>query len=80
MSLQSNLAELLAGPGEVPFNESRAYNIQVRQEDAPYRFVDGEFLERFLDSSEDVQRKAVKGLDTDIERVRGLLEALRRMH
>jgi DNA damage-binding protein 1 len=43
------------------------------------RFVDGEMIERFLDVSEDVQRKAIEGLGVELEDVRGLVEGLRRL-
>ena len=44
------------------------------------RFVDGEFVERFLDQSEEVQAKAIEGLGVELEEVRGLIEGLRRLH
>jgi DNA damage-binding protein 1 len=52
----------------------------VRESEEPYRFVDGEFLERFLDADEEVQRKAVEGLGVGVEEMKGLVEGLRRLH
>ncbi|KAJ4301385.1 hypothetical protein N0V90_003477 [Kalmusia sp. IMI 367209] len=80
MTLQSNLGELVHALGDLPFAKYRAYKNHVRESDEPFRFVDGEFLERFLDAEESVQRKAVEGLGVDVEEMRGLVEGLRRMH
>jgi DNA damage-binding protein 1 len=62
------------------FAKYRAFKNQVREEDEPTRFVDGELIERFLDVEEDVQRKAIEGLGVELEDVRGLVEGLRRLH
>jgi DNA damage-binding protein 1 len=62
------------------FAKYRAFKNQVREEEEPMRFVDGELIERFLDCEEDVQRHAIEGLSVDLEDVRGLVEGLRRLH
>ncbi|KAF2855653.1 DNA damage-binding protein 1 [Plenodomus tracheiphilus IPT5] len=80
MTLQSNLGNLVQAPGDMEFAKFRAFRNQVRQEDEPMRFVDGELVERFLDVGEEVQRKAVEGLGVDVEEVKGLVEGLRRLH
>ena len=80
MTLQSNLADLVKTPGDIPFAKYRAFKNQVREADEPYRFVDGDLIERFLDVPEEVQKAAVEGLDRDIEEVRSLVETLRRLH
>ncbi|KAF2473956.1 uncharacterized protein BDR25DRAFT_257002 [Lindgomyces ingoldianus] len=80
MTLQSNLAELIHSPGDIPFSKFRAYKNQVREEEEPYRFVDGDLIERFLDESGEVQQKAIEGLGMDVESVRGMVEGLRRLH
>jgi len=80
MTLQSNLADLVHTLGDVPFARYRAFKNQVRASEEPYRFVDGEFVERFLDEEESVQRKAVEGLGVGIEEVKALVEGLRRLH
>jgi DNA damage-binding protein 1 len=80
MTLQTNLADLVHTPGDMPFAKYRAFKNQVREADEPFRFVDGELIERFLDLNEDVQSKAVAGLGVDVESVRGLVEGLRRLH
>lgn len=80
MTLQSNLGNLVAAPGDVEFAKFRAFKNQVREEEEPMRFVDGELIERFLDASEEIQQKAVEGLGQDVEEVKGLVETLRRLH
>jgi len=80
MSLQANMAELVQSPGHVPFNRYRAFKSQVRETEEPNRFVDGELIERFLDCSSEVQERAVQGLEVDVEEVKTMVEALRRLH
>ncbi|TKA64635.1 hypothetical protein B0A49_06908 [Cryomyces minteri] len=80
MRLQASMAELVKSPGDVPFNKYRAFKNQVREAEEPMRFVDGEFVERFLDCSAEVQEKVVEGLGMDVEDVRGMVEGLRRLH
>ncbi|KAF2754570.1 hypothetical protein EJ05DRAFT_145236 [Pseudovirgaria hyperparasitica] len=80
ITLQNNLAECVQTPGNVPFNKFRAYRTQVRDTEEPFRFVDGDLIERFLDCSPEVQETAVQGLEANVEEVRSMVEALRRLH
>ncbi|KAI5270696.1 hypothetical protein E4T47_06014 [Aureobasidium subglaciale] len=80
MRLQENMAEKVQSPGNVPFNRYRAYKTSVRESDEPNRFVDGELIERFLDCDEQLQESIVQGLSVDVEEVRSIVEALRRLH
>jgi DNA damage-binding protein 1 len=80
MTLQSNLGTIVPAPGDMDFARYRAFKNQVREAEEPYRFVDGELVERFLDLSEGEQAMACKGLGRDLEFVRGLVEGLRRLH
>ena len=80
MTLQSNLGSLVAAPGDMQFAKFRALKNAVREEEEPMRFVDGELVERFLDVSEEVQKKAIEGLGVDLEEARALIEGLRRLH
>jgi len=80
MTLQTNLAEIVQTPGDMPFAKYRAFKNQVREAEEPFRFVDGELIERFLDLDESVQSKVVEGLGVDVENIRGLVEGLRRLH
>lgn len=81
MTLQSALAPLVQTPGNVPFNAYRAFKSQVRAADEPFRFVDGELVEKFLDLDDDLAREVVKELAEgwDLEGVRGVVEGLRRL-
>ena len=64
----------------MPFNKYRAFKNQVRESEEPNRFVDGDLIERFLDCAAEVQEKVVQGLGVDVEEVRSMVEALRRLH
>jgi DNA damage-binding protein 1 len=80
MTLQSNLGTIVPAPGDMDFARYRAFKNQVRESEEPYRFVDGELVEKFLDLSEEQQTAACEGLGRDVEEVRGLVEGLRRLH
>jgi DNA damage-binding protein 1 len=80
MQLQANLASLAVSPGNIPFNQFRAYRNQTRQAEEPMRFVDGELVERFLDLDAHLQEQAVEGLGVEVEEVRDIVEGLRRLH
>ncbi|KAF2428256.1 hypothetical protein EJ08DRAFT_735649 [Tothia fuscella] len=79
MQLQANLAECVASPGNIPFNFFRGFRNQIRQAEEPMRFVDGELIEKFLDCSDEVQERVVRGLGVEVGEVRDLVEGLRRL-
>ena len=80
------MASLVESPGKVPFNSYRAFKNTVREAEEPFRFVDGELVERFLDCSEEMQIEMCKGLkmgqgkEASTEDVRALVEGLKRLH
>lgn len=80
--LQSELAKFAKSPGDYPFLSYRAFKNQVREEDEPNRFVDGDLIERFLDLKPQEQDKVAKGVHAgiDVDEVRALVETLRRLH
>lgn len=83
MRLQSALAPLVHSPGNIPFTSYRAFKNQARQAEEPFRFVDGELVDAFLDLAPAVQEEVVRGLGKgvgDVEVVRGVVEGLRRLH
>ena len=86
MRLQAALAPMVGSLGNVPFNTYRAFKNQVREAEEPYRFVDGELIEGFLNLKEDLQENVVRGLGEvgvaagGPEGVRELVESLRRLH
>ena len=86
MRMQASLAPLVQSLGDVPFNAYRAFRNQVREAEEPYRFVDGELIESFLDLLMAQQDEIVEGLGEvgrakgGVEGVRELVETLRRLH
>ena len=92
MRLQNAISSLVDSPGEVKddttspsaaFSRHRALKTMTRQGTEPFRFVDGELLERFLSCPHEVQEEAVKRVAIDgvsVDGVKELVEELRRMH
>ena len=80
MRLQGNIARFVQSPGYAPFNKYRAFKNEVREAEEPFRFVDGELVESFLECTSSMQEEMCEGLDVDVEEVRVLIESLRRMH
>lgn len=85
MELQRAIAKVVPGLGDVPFMKYRAFKSQVREEEEPMRFVDGEMVERFLDIAESVQEEIIAEMrnggvmGVEVEEVRGIVERLRRL-
>lgn len=83
MTLQSALASRVDSLGGLPFDKFRGFRTLARSADAPYRFVDGELIEQFLACSPEVQEEIVDEVgegSVDVEGVKGMIEALRRLH
>ncbi|KAH0547646.1 hypothetical protein FGG08_000135 [Glutinoglossum americanum] len=80
MSLQSKMAKKILSPGNLQFNGYRAFRDPTRAEAEPYRFVDGDLVERFLDFDPHTQQELVGGLSAGVEEVKGIVESLRRLH
>ncbi|PGH01906.1 DNA damage-binding protein 1 [Blastomyces parvus] len=86
MRLQSAMAGMVVTPGEMPFNKFRAFRNTVRQAEEPYRFVDGELIERFLGCGAELQEEIIGKVIADgvagvtVERVKAIVEELRRVH
>ncbi|KAM0258586.1 hypothetical protein ACHAQJ_003757 [Trichoderma viride] len=80
MTFQSRLQEYISTPGNLSFDLWRAFRNQNREGEGPYRFVDGEMIERFLDLDESKQELVCEGLGPSVEDMRNLIEELRRMH
>ena len=79
MRLQAKMAKRLESPGRMSFNKYRAFKNSVREADEPFRFVDGDLIERFLDCDEILQEEIVDGLDMAVEAVRTMVEGLKRL-
>ena len=80
MTVQSRLKNYVFTPGNIDFDSWRAFRNQVRESDEPYRFVDGEMIERFLDLDDEKQRVICEGLVPNVEVMRNMVEELRRLH
>lgn len=80
MSFQSRVEQYVHTPGNIDFKVWRALRNETREGDGPYRFVDGEMIERFLDMDEGKQELVCEGLGPSVEDMRTMVEELRRMH
>lgn len=81
MRLQATMAGKVESLGDMPFNEFRGFRSMVREAKEPYRFVDGELIERFLTCEPSVQEDIVNSLGmTNVHDVKVMIEALRRLH
>lgn len=75
------MAEQVDSIGNMPFNKFRAFRSMARESDEPFRFVDGELIERFLTCEPSIQEKVVEMVgNMDVEQVKGMIEGLRRLH
>jgi DNA damage-binding protein 1 len=80
MRLQTRMAETITTLGRLDFNTYRSFKNTERETAEPFRFVDGELIERFLDVGEEVQKEICTGLGPSVEDVRNLVEELKRLH
>ncbi|PQE03739.1 dna damage-binding 1 protein [Rutstroemia sp. NJR-2017a BBW] len=79
-NLTSSSSSISFTPGNLDFNTYRSYTSAVRETNEPFRFVDGELIERFLDLDEEVQERVAQGLGPSVEDLRGVVEELKRLH
>jgi DNA damage-binding protein 1 len=80
LRFQSRVADAVETVGSLPWRAFRAFRNEEREGGAPFRFLDGELLERFLDVDEETQKAICQGLGPSVEDMRNLVEELRRMH
>ncbi|KAL2827563.1 mono-functional DNA-alkylating methyl methanesulfonate N-term-domain-containing protein [Aspergillus cavernicola] len=80
MRLQATMASRVDSLGGISFNEFRGLRTMTRQSTEPYRFVDGELIERFLACELAVQKEIIDMVGGRLEEVKVLIEALRRLH
>ncbi|KAL2193661.1 mono-functional DNA-alkylating methyl methanesulfonate N-term-domain-containing protein [Corynascus similis CBS 632.67] len=80
LRFQGKLTGVLKTAGDIEFRSYRAFRNAEREGDGPFRFLDGELLERFLDVDEATQETICKGLGPTVEDMRNMVEELRRMH
>ncbi|KAI0103655.1 mono-functional DNA-alkylating methyl methanesulfonate N-term-domain-containing protein [Nemania sp. FL0031] len=77
---QGKLADVVETTGNIGFGKYRSYRNEERESEFPFRFIDGELLERFLDLEEDQQETICEGLGPNAEAMRNMVEELKRMH
>ena len=80
MNLQNRMSAIIQTLGNMDFNTYRSFKNAERETVEPYRFVDGELIERFLDVDEATQQEICKGLGPSVEDMRNMVEELKRMH
>ncbi|KAL3475499.1 mono-functional DNA-alkylating methyl methanesulfonate N-term-domain-containing protein [Aspergillus californicus] len=85
MRLQATMADRVSSLGGISFSEFRGLRTMTRQSNEPFRFVDGELVERFLTCEPSLQQDIVDmvsagGVGGSVEEVKQLVEALRRLH
>lgn len=80
MRFQAKLATMVKTPGSIDFRSYRGFKNAEREGDGPFRFLDGELLERFLDVDEETQEEICQGLGPSVENMRNIVEELKRMH
>lgn len=77
---QNNVSRAIDALGKLEFEKYRAFRNEQREGAGPFRFIDGELIERFLDFSDKVQEEICRGLGPDVENMRNLVEELKRLH
>ena len=80
LNFQTRLASAIQTTGMIEFSTYRAFRNREREGDGPFRFLDGELLERFLDVDEATQEEICRGLGPSTEDMRNIVEDLRRVH
>lgn len=80
LRFQAKLADIVQTAGGIEFRTYRAFRNAEREGDGPFRFLDGELLETFLDVDEAAQEAICQGLGPSVEDMRNIVEELRRMH
>ncbi|KAM3511504.1 hypothetical protein MY11210_004862 [Beauveria gryllotalpidicola] len=80
ITLQTNMEKYVETTGGISFDSWRSFRNQAREADGPFRFVDGEMVERFLDLDKQTQAALCEDLGPSVEDVRNMIEELRRMH
>ncbi|KAM3526186.1 hypothetical protein MY4038_006934 [Beauveria bassiana] len=80
ITLQTTIEKYVKTTGGISFDAWRAFRNQAREADGPFRFVDGEMVERFLDLGKQTQAALCQDLGLNVEDVRNMIEELRRMH
>lgn len=78
---QTNISHAIKAAGDLSFEDYRSFRTaRDRTGAGPFRFIDGELIERFLDMDEETQEAVCEGLGPSVEDMRNNIEELKRMH
>jgi DNA damage-binding protein 1 len=77
---QTNLSRAITTLGDIKFDAYRSFRNEQREGGGPFRFIDGELIERFTDLDEKIQEEVCNGLGPDVETMRNMVEELKRLH
>ncbi|KAI5799515.1 mono-functional DNA-alkylating methyl methanesulfonate N-term-domain-containing protein [Pyronema domesticum] len=77
LKLQTEMVGVVKSLGELEWGRWRAYSGQDRCAEEPMRVVEGEFVGRFLELEEGVQRRLVERIGGTVEGVKEVVEGLR---
>ncbi|KAH7035527.1 mono-functional DNA-alkylating methyl methanesulfonate N-term-domain-containing protein [Microdochium trichocladiopsis] len=86
LRFQTNMASITSNHvvdfevGSIHFDAYRSFRNSEREGEAPFRFVDGDLLERFLDLPDELQEQACAGLGPSVEDMRTMVEDLKQLH
>ncbi|CZT45510.1 related to UV-damaged DNA-binding protein [Rhynchosporium secalis] len=78
MRLQEQMARHVPTVGDLDFKLYRSFKNAERETSEPFRFVDGELIERFLDLDVELQETICQGLGPSVEDVRNMVEELKK--
>ncbi|KAK9771255.1 putative Mono-functional DNA-alkylating methyl methanesulfonate N-term-domain-containing protein [Seiridium cardinale] len=77
---QNNIVRAVSSLGDIKFDTYRSFRNEQREGGGPFRFIDGELIERFTDLDEKIQEEICNGLGPDVETMRNLVEEMKRLH
>ncbi|CAD6504724.1 BgTH12-00229 [Blumeria graminis f. sp. triticale] len=80
LRLQSAIAAHVKLLGDIDFQSYRSFWNLDRETLEPFRFVDGELIERFLEVDKSIQADICRGLGSSVEGIRGMVEDLKHLH
>ena len=77
--MQANLACIIEGVGGLSHSEWRTFNHETNASDAS-GFIDGDFIESYLELSTDQKLRVVEGLDVTVDHLNSTILELTRLH
>ena len=77
--MQANLACIIEGVGGLSHSEWRTFNHETNASDAS-GFIDGDFIESYLELSTDQKLRVEEGLDVTVDHLTSTILELTRLH